>query len=111
MCQGWRAHPCVAARSEFACDLTRGAPALPLQSSYGFCGPSLLRRTSHWIESLWRIESPWPSNVRKGTLGTLAVNPMIRNPDFDYLFVLLAGLAVAFMLWVFWNLSKQIGRR
>ena len=35
------------------------------------------------------------------------MNPMIRNPDFDYLFVLLTGSAVAFMLWVF---SKQIGK-
>jgi len=36
---------------------------------------------------------------------------MIRNPDFDYLFVLLTGSAVAFMLWVLWNLSKHIGKR
>jgi hypothetical protein len=43
--------------------------------------------------------------------GLLAVSPMIRNTEVDYLFVLLVGLAVAFMLWVFWNLSKQIGKR
>jgi hypothetical protein len=36
---------------------------------------------------------------------------MIRNFGFDYLFVLLVGFAVAFMLWVFWNLTKQIGKR
>jgi hypothetical protein len=95
-------------RTHSAC----GGSAPPLQSSYGFCAPSLLRRISPWTESLWRFEGLWsPAISEKERYGTLAVNPMIRNPEFDYLFVLLTGLAVAFMLWVFWNLSKQIGRR
>ena len=36
---------------------------------------------------------------------------MIRNSGLDYLLVLPVGFAVGFMLWVFWNLSKQIGKR
>ncbi len=36
---------------------------------------------------------------------------MIRNSDLYYLLVLPVGFAVGFMLWVFWNLSKQIGKR
>jgi hypothetical protein len=36
---------------------------------------------------------------------------MNQNIGLDYLLVLPVGCAVAFMLWVFWNLSKQINKR
>ena len=35
---------------------------------------------------------------------------MVNNYNLDYLFVVPFALAVAFMLWVFWNLARQIKR-
>ena len=35
---------------------------------------------------------------------------MIQVSEFDLLFFLPMGLAVAFLLWVFWNLARQIHR-
>jgi hypothetical protein len=39
-----------------------------------------------------------------------SVSSMMRNSEFDYLLLLPSGLGVAFMVWVFWNLGKQIKR-
>lgn len=33
---------------------------------------------------------------------------MIHNYDFDFLFLLPFALAIGFMLWVLWNLAKQL---
>jgi hypothetical protein len=35
----------------------------------------------------------------------------MHTPELIYLFVIPFGLAIGFMVWVFWNLTKQIGRR
>ncbi len=35
---------------------------------------------------------------------------MVHSYDFDLLFVVPFALGVAFMVWVFWNLAKQIKR-
>jgi hypothetical protein len=35
---------------------------------------------------------------------------MVHSYEFDLLFVVPFALGVAFMLWVFWNLAKQIKR-
>jgi hypothetical protein len=35
---------------------------------------------------------------------------MIRNANLDYLLVVPVALAVSFMVWVLWNLTKQIRR-
>jgi hypothetical protein len=35
---------------------------------------------------------------------------MVHRYDFDLLFVLPFAAGVAFMVWVFWNLTKQIKR-
>jgi hypothetical protein len=40
----------------------------------------------------------------------LAVISMTLNSDLDYLVLLPVGMALSFMIWVFWNLAKQIKR-
>jgi hypothetical protein len=34
----------------------------------------------------------------------------MNHSDLRYLFVIPLGLGIAFMVWVFWNLAKQIKR-
>jgi hypothetical protein len=80
--------------------------ALTVSVARLYCAGSLLK-----LRAICDGEPLASAMSEKNRCKTFAVNPMIRNPDFDYLFVLLTVLAVAFMLWVFWNLSKQIGRR
>lgn len=35
---------------------------------------------------------------------------MIGTSHLDYLFLFPVGLAIVFLLWLFWNLAKQIKR-
>lgn len=47
--------------------------------------------------------SPAPSGRQEGAA-------IVQNSQLDFLFLLPIGLAVAFLLWVFWNLVKQMHR-
>jgi len=36
---------------------------------------------------------------------------MAHTSDLDYLFLIPLGLGLAFMLWVLWNLTRQLKRK
>ena len=102
MCQGYRARP--RARLQGKCagfvDVPRASiPYKALTDSVPWTYPK---------RSLLTLRTRGSAPSRNVPVLGFAVRWIIRNFGWDYLLVLPAGFAVVFMLW---NLSKQINKR
>ena len=62
---------------------------------------------------LWFLlesDAPGRNNFSVSTPRRRLVRGKMRSSTFDYLFLLPFALAETFLVWVLWNLSKQIRR-
>jgi hypothetical protein len=77
----------------------------PLQSSYGVNASALRAGVSSGCSGLG-----WSGVAGKRASPLSRVCWMVHSYDFDLLFFVPFALGVAFMVWVFWNLAKQMKR-
>lgn len=81
---------------------THRALVAHLQSSYGNLSVPLAHRRSSEIGRPRRHNAAAPGGIAKFI--------MVQHDIFDLLFILPCSLGLVFMLWVFWQLCKQIRR-